>query len=227
MTTKELVKKEDSEISITKTYDMTKPVEVIGMAKTLKNYIVSQKLYSEIKGRNYAMVEGWQFAGFLSGMNAMVEEPKDMSTDSEVKWFCATKIYDREGKVVGIGFALCSSKEPSKKGFDEYAILSMAQTRSIGKAYRNKIGWIMKLAGYEATPKEEMDQVVKEEKKESQNVQEFMEDLQPSDEDVAAYQDKLESARDKKELQSFWSTTPPFVKTKLERIKDNLKAKLK
>ena len=32
----------------------------------------------------------------------------------------------------------------------------MAQTRAIGKAYRNVIGWVMKLAGYEATPSEEM-----------------------------------------------------------------------
>ena len=35
----------------------------------------------------------------------------------------------------------------------------MAQTRAIGKAYRNLIGWVMKMAGYEATPKEEMVKV--------------------------------------------------------------------
>ena len=32
----------------------------------------------------------------------------------------------------------------------------MAQTRAIGKAYRNLLGWVMKLAGYETTPSEEM-----------------------------------------------------------------------
>jgi hypothetical protein len=43
-----------------------------------------------------------------------------------------------------------------EKGFDEYAILSMAQTRAIGKTYRNVIGFVMKTAGYEARPAEEM-----------------------------------------------------------------------
>jgi hypothetical protein len=33
----------------------------------------------------------------------------------------------------------------------------MAQTRAIGKAYRNLLAWLMKAAGFEATPAEEMD----------------------------------------------------------------------
>jgi hypothetical protein len=33
----------------------------------------------------------------------------------------------------------------------------MAQTRATGKAFRNLISWLMKAAGFEATPAEEMD----------------------------------------------------------------------
>ncbi len=33
----------------------------------------------------------------------------------------------------------------------------MAQTRAVGKAYRNILAWLMKAAGFEATPAEEMD----------------------------------------------------------------------
>src|SRR6185369_14512327 len=44
-----------------------------------------------------------------------------------------------------------------KRRFDEYAIASMAQTRAIGKGFRNLLGWLMKAAGVEATPAEEMD----------------------------------------------------------------------
>ena len=33
----------------------------------------------------------------------------------------------------------------------------MAQTRAVGKAYRNILSWIVKMAGYEATPAEEID----------------------------------------------------------------------
>lgn len=163
-TTKE-VKVKGREISITKTYDLKKPLEVLQMAKTLKAYVVKENLFANIKGKNYAMVEGWMFAGFLTGLNVIVEEPKDLSNDKEVKWSCTARIYDNKGTLVANGFALCSNKEAIKKGFDEYAIMSMSQTRAIGKAYRNKIGWVMKLAGYEGTPKEEMhkvDEVIKE-----------------------------------------------------------------
>ena len=61
------------------------------------------------------------------------------------------------GLPVSVGHALCSNKERSKRSFDEYAILSMAQTRAEGKAYRLLLGWLMKAAGFEATPAEEMD----------------------------------------------------------------------
>lgn len=147
------------DIAITKTYDLAKPAEVVNMAGVLKNYVIKQKLYAKIKDKNYAMVEGWQFAGFLSGLTARVESVENLSAGSEIKWKAVVNIYDKSDKLIGVGIALCSSKEGSKKGFDEYAILSMAQTRAIGKAYRNIIGWVMKLAGYESTPSEEMHKV--------------------------------------------------------------------
>ena len=37
----------------------------------------------------------------------------------------------------------------------------MAQTRAIGKAYRNILAWIIRAAGYEPTPAEEMDYMTK------------------------------------------------------------------
>lgn len=61
------------------------------------------------------------------------------------------------GKKVGSGFGVCSNIEISKVSFDEYAVHSMSQTRSIGRAFKNVIGFIMKSAGYAPTPTEEMD----------------------------------------------------------------------
>ena len=63
----------------------------------------------------------------------------------------------RHGTTVGAGFAVCSNKESGKKFYQEFAIMSMAQTRAIGKAYRNCLAWIIRAAGYEPTPAEEMD----------------------------------------------------------------------
>ena len=54
----------------------------------------------------------------------------------------------------------------------------MAQTRAIGKAYRNIIGWVMKMAGYEGTPGEEMKAVIitkKEIKKEEKRTDKISE----------------------------------------------------
>jgi len=148
----------NKELNITKRYDLAKPTEVVIMAGKLKNFIVGQKLYTDIKGKNYAYVDGWQFAGFLTGLNAIIKKTINLSTDKEMKWKAVAELYLGD-KCVGRGDALCSNKEEKKKSFDEYAILSMAQTRAIGKAFRNKLGWVMKLAGYESTPSEEMTKV--------------------------------------------------------------------
>jgi hypothetical protein len=63
----------------------------------------------------------------------------------------------RSQHTVGAGFAICSNKESGKKFYQEFAIASMAQTRAIGKAYRNILAWIIRAAGYEPTPAEEME----------------------------------------------------------------------
>ena len=139
------------------TYDIVNPNQMSAMADVLKGHIVKHRLYTSIVGKNYAHVEGWQFAGGLMGLFPIVSEVTDLSKAEEIKWMAKVEIQNiKDGKVVGRGFAVCSNKENKKKSFDEYAILSMAQTRAIGKAYRNLIGWVMKLAGYEGTPGEEM-----------------------------------------------------------------------
>lgn len=149
--------KEEKALTI-KTYDIAKPAEVVAMATVLKDYVVKQKLYTSIKGKNYVNVEGWQFAGFLTGLMPRIESVENLSSGAEIKWKTTVNIYKGD-HLMSIGIAVCSSKEATKKSFDEYAILSMSQTRAIGKAYRNLIGWVMKMAGYQSTPSEEMHKV--------------------------------------------------------------------
>lgn len=144
-------------ITLKGSYDLVKPDQMAQMANVLKSHVVKHKLYSPIMGKNYVQVEGWQFAGSLMGLFPMVSEVKDLSEGSKKKWQATVEIKNmKTGEVVGRGFAVCSNEENKKKSFDEYAVLSMAQTRATGKAYRNLIGWVMKLAGYEGTPSEEM-----------------------------------------------------------------------
>ncbi len=141
-------------------YDINSPGRMKAMSVVLKHHIVENKLYTPISNKNYAHVEGWQFAGGLLGIFPRVVNVESLSTSGEIKWKAEVEIYNlKNDKIVGRGFAICSDKETKggkKVRSDEYAILSMAQTRAIGKAYRNMLGWVMKLAGYEATPSEEM-----------------------------------------------------------------------
>ena len=156
MQTKAITIRKDQHL---KQYALQSPQQLKAMAIVVKDYIVKNQLSVPIQGKPYAMVEGWQFAGSLLGTTPLVTEVSDLSKENEIKWLAKVEITElKSGKVVGRGFALCSKKESKKASFDEYAILSMAQTRAIGKAYRNVIGWLMKMAGYEGTPAEEMPQ---------------------------------------------------------------------
>ena len=138
-------------------YNLSSVGETIKMANVLKKHIIDNKLFVLIKEKNYVFVEGWQFAGGLLGIRPLVVKEKDLSNDKEIKWKVTAELIEfKTDKIVGRGVAICSNKEEKKKFFDEYAILSMAQTRAIGKAYRNLLGWVMKMAGYESTPAEEM-----------------------------------------------------------------------
>lgn len=149
-----------SELSTKGKYDLGDSDAMAKMGTVLKSYVVKQKLFTNIQGKNYAHVEGWQFAGGLLGLFPRVVSVENLSSSTEVKWMVKVDIINlKTDAVVSTGFAVCSSKESKKRSFDEYAILSMAQTRAIGKAYRNMIGWVMKLAGYEGTPSEEMHKV--------------------------------------------------------------------
>lgn len=137
------------------------PQSMANFATVLKRFIVDRQLFTNIKGKNYVNVEGWEFAGASIGIYPVVKEVTNESNGDEVKYSCRVELVNISNeKIVGAGVAICSTKESSKRTFDEYAIASMAQTRAIGKAYRNAFGWLMKMAGYEPTTAEEMTEAL-------------------------------------------------------------------
>jgi hypothetical protein len=139
-------------------YDIAKSDETLHLAVDLAKFIKENRLYQNIQGKEYVNVEGWQYAGSRLGILPVVEHVVNISTDEEIKYQAKVNLLDlRSQQVVGAGFAICSNKEQGKKYYQEFAIASMAQTRAIGKAYRNILAWIIRAAGYEPTPVEEMD----------------------------------------------------------------------
>lgn len=139
-------------------FDLSAPEQAMQLAGILQKFVKEKKLTSNIKGKEYPLVEAWQWCGSQLGLYPLLIEVKDLSNEKEVKYSATVEIRRiSNDQLMSKGFAICSNKEGSKKSFDEYAICSMAQTRAEGKAYRMLLSWLMKAAGFEATPAEEMD----------------------------------------------------------------------
>jgi hypothetical protein len=142
-------------------YELSTAGHTKALATELATFIRENGLSMQLQGRadkNYVNVEGWQYAGSLLSIVPIVEHLSNYSNEAETKYEAKVTLLDlKTGQTVGAGFAICSNKESGKKFYQEFAIASMAQTRAIGKAYRNVLAWIIRAAGYEATPAEEMD----------------------------------------------------------------------
>jgi len=150
---------------------------MLTVADELARFIKERHLATTIQGREYVNVDGWQYAGSRLGIVPIVEKPiRIVGAQNEIKYECSVSLYLGDKKV-GYGYAICSNAEPIKRSFAEYAIVSMAQTRAIGKAYRNLLAWTIKAAGFETTPAEEMEGVFEKAEKVAEVVE--FEPIQP------------------------------------------------
>lgn len=147
----------DNEIIQIESYDLANADDGAKLATVLADYIKKNNLSTKVQGKDFVNVEGWQYAGSRLGIVPRVVWTKDLSTDAVIRFECRVELYDlNRREVIGSGEAECDSTESGKKFYARYAIKSMAQTRAVGKAFRNMLAWIIKAAGYNPTPAEEM-----------------------------------------------------------------------
>lgn len=132
--------------------------QATAIANQLKAVVSNAGLITKIGGKDYMNVEAWTTLGVLVGCTARTEWTKEVRDDAgnHVGWEAAVDVVNSHGLVIGRAEAECLRSEKNWKGRDDYALKSMAQTRAMGKALRMPLGWIAVLAGYEATPSEEM-----------------------------------------------------------------------
>lgn len=198
--------------------NLSSPSDIMDFATNLKELIVQNGLFTNIKGKNYVNVEGWQIAGAFTGVFPIVEKVENLSDGLKFKYRAEVTLRDKDNNIVGSGMAICTNREAGKSGFDEYAVASMAQTRAVGKAFRMKLGWLLKIAGYETTPAEEMDAVVAQtvEQKPKFSVR-----------DVGIAKAQLEMANSIDELKVIFGTLGEIRKSpEVIAKKDEMKAKL-
>ncbi len=132
------------------------PKEVIARATDTANALMSvvrkQKLTAKIQGKEYPLVEAWTLCGTMLGVF-----PVCVSTGRvDDGWEARVEARTLAGQVVGAAEAQCLRSERTWQNRDDYALRSMAQTRATSKALRIPLGFVMTLAGLEATPAEEM-----------------------------------------------------------------------
>lgn len=214
-------------------YELINKDSMLQLSNELSKLIKEKGLSSNIQGKQFVNVEGWQFAGASLGLMPIITDTKDLSNETTIKYMATCEVRNiNTGNVVATGIALCSNAEKTKRYFDEYAILSMAQTRAIGKAYRNLLAWLMKAAGFEATPAEEMDFTVEEPKKPSKPVQEvvaeIVEEEQITKEELMMEIAKCKRVKDLTDLYYTYRQTFDADNTLMEVLKaknNNLKQK--
>jgi len=116
------------------------------------------------KDAEYVTVEGWEVLGTMLGIvpvTTIIEEIKN-DKDRVVGYKARATLYQnpiiQNDEIVGGTIIARAEATADRSGFqkDLFAIASMSQTRALGKAYRMGLSWIMKMAGFEGTPAEDM-----------------------------------------------------------------------
>jgi hypothetical protein len=137
-------------------FGAAEPEEVVAkassVASTLAEVIRKQKLASQISGREHVRVEGWTLLGSMLGVFPVVVWTRKLDNG----WEARVEARTRDGSVIGAAEAECLTTEKLWSKRDDYALRSMAQTRATSKALRGPLGFVMTLAGFDATPAEEM-----------------------------------------------------------------------
>lgn len=132
------------------------PTEIVARATqtatALADVLKDRKLTSTISGREHVRVEGWTLLGSMLGVFPVCVWTRKLDDG----WEARVEARTLAGAVVGAAEAECLRSERTWAGRDDFALRSMAQTRATSKALRQPLGFVVSLAGYEATPAEEM-----------------------------------------------------------------------
>jgi hypothetical protein len=129
-------------------------VKATEISDELARVIHDKKLYARISGKEHVLVEGWTLLGSMLGLFPYTVWTRQL----EDGWEARVEARTTDGRAIAAAEAECLRAERRWSRADDYAIRSMAQTRATSKALRLPLGFVMQLAGFEATPADELDQ---------------------------------------------------------------------
>jgi hypothetical protein len=124
----------------------------VKVADALERVIREKKLIAKIRQSEHVLVEGWTLLGSMLGVFPVLVWTRKLDDG----WEARVEARTRAGEVVGAAESECLRSEARWAKAEDYAIRSMAATRATSKALRQPLGFVMTMAGFDATPVEEM-----------------------------------------------------------------------
>jgi hypothetical protein len=118
----------------------------------LARVIHDKRLYARIGGKEHVLVEGWALLGSMLGLFPYTVWTRPLPDG----WEARVEARTLTGHPIAAAEAECLRSERKWARADDYAVRSMAQTRAVSKALRQPLGFVMLLAGFDATPGEEI-----------------------------------------------------------------------
>lgn len=130
------------------------------IADAIAPLIRERALVKRIGASEHVYLEGWTLAGTMLGVFATTVRTWEIGDDDG--YGATVEARTMGGSVVGRADAVVMRSEEvgGKRKWLEapaFQLISMAQTRASSKSLRMPLGFVMKLAGYETTPAEEME----------------------------------------------------------------------
>jgi len=128
------------------------------MAKVLQKVVKQANLAKKLGGqKEHLEYEAWQTIGQFFNCTPVTEWTRPLKDGEKIVGFEArVNVVNAEGRIIASAESMCMRDEKNWRDKPLYALRSMAQTRTAGKAIRSVFAWVAVLAGYSATPAEEM-----------------------------------------------------------------------
>jgi hypothetical protein len=161
--TSELELNQDRPTALTLFGDAT-PHAIVARATAIADVIAplirERNLIKRIGASEHVYLEGWTLAGTMLGVFATTVRTWEIGDDDG--YGATVEARTIAGALVGRADAVVMRNEEvgGKRKWLEapaFQLISMCQTRGASKALRMPLGFVMKLAGYDTTPAEEME----------------------------------------------------------------------
>lgn len=133
--------------------------EATRVSTALADVVKQGHMIDRVSGKDYVKVEGWRTLGAILGVS-----PQEIAMERlDNGWQCTVEAVTSDGRVVGRATSSCTTDESRWKNAKTFELQGMASTRATSRALRAPLGFVMQLAGFQATSAEEMSEVAERE----------------------------------------------------------------